>query len=404
MLKARNVKMEIKCDWCKKSFLRNHSSIVETHNFCSNQCCRNYTLSLPKREPKPSIKYIRKCSVCNTQTFLSARKLRESYIDIPDHQYLCLSCSTIKRLSLNPIIKPLAKSKKYSNINSEYNRNCPNCEDKLFYSSKISLDNAIRNNSFCKNCSHTKTKNDFCRECPTCSNLIFYTTAAQMRKAERKKRVCLICSSIKTKVTRAVNGNKVISKKKIIKKENLGLNPNEIFLERICPLCKVIKITYSSERTALDAERKGSFCRDCTFKTTQCFGSKVSKLELSLVAILQKFGFEHSSNREFPYLTKERKYTPDFINQEQKIIIEINGDFWHCNPMHPKFGNPNYFHPSLKLTSKQVWEKEEHKNNFYKKNGFKVITIWEDEIKKTFEKYTSNPTNKTTILFLSYLI
>ncbi len=60
--------------------------------------------------------------------------------------------------------------------------------------------------------------------------------------------------------------------------------------------------------------------------------------------------------------------------------MEINGDFWHCNPI--KY-NESYIHPYIKKTASDIWLKDYNKKLNAEEYGYKVIYIWEDEIKKT---------------------
>jgi len=60
--------------------------------------------------------------------------------------------------------------------------------------------------------------------------------------------------------------------------------------------------------------------------------------------------------------------------------LEINGDFWHCNPI--KY-NESYIHPYIKKTASDIWLKDYNKKLNAEEYGYKVIYIWEDEIKKT---------------------
>jgi len=63
-----------------------------------------------------------------------------------------------------------------------------------------------------------------------------------------------------------------------------------------------------------------------------------------------------------------------------KILLEINGDFWHCNPI--KY-NESYIHPYIKKAASDIWLKDYNKKLNAEKYGYKVIYIWEDEIRKT---------------------
>ena len=74
--------------------------------------------------------------------------------------------------------------------------------------------------------------------------------------------------------------------------------------------------------------------------------------------------------------TVVNNYTSDEVDLEKKIIIELNGDFWHCNP---KFYNGDYYHPFIKMTAKQIWDKDEKRISDYIQNGWRVIVIWESD-------------------------
>ena len=73
---------------------------------------------------------------------------------------------------------------------------------------------------------------------------------------------------------------------------------------------------------------------------------------------------------------------PDFIDWKNKTVIFIDGCFWHKCPFHykqPK-SNKNYWLPKIKkniLRDKEI-------TIAYKKANWKVIRIWEHEIKKKY--------------------
>lgn len=83
-----------------------------------------------------------------------------------------------------------------------------------------------------------------------------------------------------------------------------------------------------------------------------------------------------------PYTTQfhlKRKVF-DFRISNTNILLEINGDYWHCNPI-------RYIHneivkfPGGNKNVSDVWDKDLKKKNIAEKEGFKVIYIWEEEIK-----------------------
>lgn len=74
-----------------------------------------------------------------------------------------------------------------------------------------------------------------------------------------------------------------------------------------------------------------------------------------------------------------RNYQYDFIIKGKRILVEVNGDYWH--------GNPNKFNldgsdGKRKLNDIQITkiETDELKLEFAKSHNFEVIYIWEEEI------------------------
>jgi DNA mismatch endonuclease (patch repair protein) len=82
---------------------------------------------------------------------------------------------------------------------------------------------------------------------------------------------------------------------------------------------------------------------------------------------------------------------PDFINYKEGIIIFVDGCFWHQCPLHSKMPKQNraYWLPKLKRNVTRAKEVE----IAYKTAGWKVIRIWEHDLKKlrnfpSFQKFT----------------
>jgi len=72
------------------------------------------------------------------------------------------------------------------------------------------------------------------------------------------------------------------------------------------------------------------------------------------------------------------------INNE--IIIEVNGDFWHANPL--KYKADDIIIGELKASD--LWEKDERKRHVAKNNHKKYHTIWESDIINSSEKELFN--------------
>ncbi len=86
-----------------------------------------------------------------------------------------------------------------------------------------------------------------------------------------------------------------------------------------------------------------------------------------------------AKNLHLEYQPKKLFGNPDFIDWKKKIVVFIDGCFWHKCPKHfikPKT-NKKYWLPKLDrnvLRDKEV-------NLAYKNIGWKVVRIWEHDLR-----------------------
>jgi G:T-mismatch repair DNA endonuclease (very short patch repair protein) len=129
----------------------------------------------------------------------------------------------------------------------------------------------------------------------------------------------------------------------------------------ICSSCKkefVIPIfkdrKYCSEKCAAKGilKRKSKFSQDVfnfLTKLYKCEGEK----------------FERINNK---------KYFGDIFLPEYNIIIECNGDYWHCNP---KIYDGGFFNKKIRKTASEIWLYDKIKYESFQNIGYKIITVWE---------------------------
>jgi very-short-patch-repair endonuclease len=79
--------------------------------------------------------------------------------------------------------------------------------------------------------------------------------------------------------------------------------------------------------------------------------------------------FQHS----YYVNTKENHFIYDFFIPKHKCLVEIDGDFWHCNP------NSKYAIPESK-TQEINLKRDQEKNQWAKDNGYKILRFWETDI------------------------
>ena len=107
--------------------------------------------------------------------------------------------------------------------------------------------------------------------------------------------------------------------------------------------------------------------------------NKGSELEIKFGKILWAAGFRYRKNSS-KYLGK-----PDLVLPMYKTVIFIDSCFWHgCKK-----------HGSLPATRKKFWiekiegnkSRDKKVNRYYKKIGWKIIRIWEHDLKKKDYKF-----------------
>lgn len=104
-----------------------------------------------------------------------------------------------------------------------------------------------------------------------------------------------------------------------------------------------------------------------SYNMSQIKGSN-TKIELSLKNFLE--------NKKFIY--QPYGYgKPDFINYRMRIVIFIDGCFWHKCPYHYISPKSNKKFWSNKINKNLRRDKEVTLN--YKNSGWKVVRVWEHE-------------------------
>lgn len=97
-----------------------------------------------------------------------------------------------------------------------------------------------------------------------------------------------------------------------------------------------------------------------------------SSVEEKFNDMLQLLDLKENVNYERQYYVRDIKGFFDFKLFDTNTLIEVDGDFWHCNPK----TNPKviYEHQRKNL------EKDEIKNKWCKENNVKLLRFWENDI------------------------
>lgn len=98
-----------------------------------------------------------------------------------------------------------------------------------------------------------------------------------------------------------------------------------------------------------------------------------SKLEDRISALLTNAGIEHK--RQFWIANKSY----DIQISGTKTILEVNGDFWHCNPsLYSATATINHGNGVQAVT--EIWERDEKKKQLAERYGYTVYYVWESDI------------------------
>lgn len=73
----------------------------------------------------------------------------------------------------------------------------------------------------------------------------------------------------------------------------------------------------------------------------------------------------------------------DFYFPYFKTIIFIDGDYWHCNPKKYK---EDFYHKQIKMTAKQICDKDKDITKVLESQGYKVLRFWGVDLKNNSKK------------------
>lgn len=102
-------------------------------------------------------------------------------------------------------------------------------------------------------------------------------------------------------------------------------------------------------------------------------GFNRSKAEYEIIEILEKENITVIPNYKIESKIFDI-YIPKF-----NLLIEYNGDYWHCNPIKYKH---DYLNVKKNMTAKEIWEYDKDKIYLAEINNYNCEIIWETDYKK----------------------
>lgn len=109
---------------------------------------------------------------------------------------------------------------------------------------------------------------------------------------------------------------------------------------------------------------------------------KTSKLEITFEKILNNIGLVKDTDYTHSFLIDKIKSFFDFHITNKNILIEVDGDFYHCNP------NTIHATPIYDIQKKNIIN-DKRKNTYCQNNNIKLLRFWEKDINERPEWVTS---------------
>lgn len=179
---------------------------------------------------------------------------------------------------------------------------------------------------------------------------------------------CIKCSfdalSLKLRMTKEEFINKA-SEKHNNKYNYLLVEDFKNFHSKIKIICPIHGIF----EQAVGNHLSGRGCRKCKLSFKR---SGVSQKWLDVHKVLEE-------NRESKITINNKIFYADGIDEINKIVLELLGDFWHGNP---KFYKPNKIHPVKKCTYGELLQKTFDRFGILISAGYKILYIWESDFNK----------------------
>lgn len=239
--------------------------------------------------------------------------------------------------TMNDTAKELNK-KECLNIGKQWKKNCPNCNEEIFYSDKYKLKTAILKNTKCNICWRFNKKktniSDFNKVCSCCGYKIYYKTKYTLDSSIEIHSLCRKCS--KTGINSPVKGRIQPGEEK--EKRNIKLRGKVRTLEsrkRYSDSKRGEKNPMFGKHISKSPVHKRKIRLGCikNYENKLKWGAKLSPRHNPIACgIIEKYGsdngyvFQHALNGGEFYI-KELGYWVDGYDIDKNVVIEYYESF-----------------------------------------------------------------------------
>ena len=305
-------------------------------------------------------------------------------IYVIDQEYVMISDKKFK-IDKSTSVLSTYLNKNNSNLilylNSNINNNCIHCGKEIDF-------NRFERNKFitykyCKDCNNTKTtimyKKIYCIVCGKeilNKDKIFSTCGDEDCINEHKKNVY-------QKIT-DTHWSKTIDKEKILNKISETRLKNDKKLNRVY-------VAWNKGKTGIYSLETIEKIRNATIN--QMKNGKIKKSGQE--KIFEQFLKDHDIKYKYSVIYKKRQY--DFLLIDYNLIIELQGDYWHGNPMFWDIYENDNNKKKLYETQKMKIKDDIIKKKLIDDSKYNFCEFWEYDIYNNFDNIVKTLTEKYNI-------
>jgi very-short-patch-repair endonuclease len=283
-------------------------------------------------------------------------------------------------------------------------KNCPKCNEILYYSSKHHLNRSIKNNNSCQSCfAKDRAKSEIYKEKLSQAIKKSWENADDRKKSqsdyqknfwknlseEERKSICEKMSQNFNRSEDRINSLREISKN-LWKNQEFrdkwfeANNSEKISEKRRNNLLKQLRDPNSKINSEeVKIKKLNNFKKNWANKTEEEKNKILKNLANTLHVINGTSKLELWVQKNISHLGFKSKatiagYCVDIVHESLPIIIEVNGDFWHANP---EIYGPDWINNVNKKTAQEIWNKDRERLNALKAAGYEIIVLWQKDIK-----------------------
>jgi len=161
---------------------------------------------------------------------------------------------------------------------------------------------------------------------------------------------------------------------------------NSNFKRENSPLC----IEFYTKRGLTEVQAKEKILQIAIIGCSFSQKIQYSGLEKKIQNILNENSIIFETQYSIKLLPEEKifnknQYIYDLFIPKYNLLIECNGMYWHASKKIYKTGDLIKLPRMGEIPVDYIWKIDDHKEEIAKKRKFNLITIWEDEYRKTME-------------------